>query len=97
MRAIRSREQIIADMLRLVMEPSKQTFIMFRANLSYTQLRLYLDYLSKRQLVVRRDGMWIATDRGREYLTAYAAMTRLLDDEHTDARGNAIPVSTQAR
>jgi predicted transcriptional regulator len=96
MRAIRSREQIIADMLKLVMEPSKQTFIMFRANLSYTQLRLYLDYLSKRQLVIRRDGMWIATDKGREYLAAYAAMTRLLDDERA-AQSNAIPVSTQAR
>lgn len=91
MRNIRSREQIIADMLRLVMEPSKQTFIMFRANLSYTQLRLYLDYLSKKQLILRKDGLWLATEKGREYLAAYTAMTRLLDE----AIPNAISMNVR--
>jgi predicted transcriptional regulator len=92
MRNIRSREQIIADMLRLVMEPSKQTFIMFRANLSYTQLRLYLDYLSKKQLIFRKDGLWIATEKGREYLAAYTAMTRLLDEA---LPSSAIPMNVR--
>jgi predicted transcriptional regulator len=81
MKPNRSREQIIAEMLELVTEPSKQTAIMFRANLSYTQLKSYLSFLSEKQLAIQKEGLWVATEKGRKYLAAYSAVRRIFGDE----------------
>ena len=81
MKPNRSREQIIAEMLELVTEPSKQTAIMFRANLSYTQLKSYLSFLSEKQLATQQEGMWVATEKGRKYLAAYSAVRKIFGDE----------------
>lgn len=86
MKPNRSREQITAEMLELVTEPSKQTAIMFRANLSYTQLKSYLAFLSDKQLATQKEGMWVATEKGRKYLAAYSAVRRILADEQTPQR-----------
>jgi predicted transcriptional regulator len=86
MKPNRSREQIIAEMLELVTEPSKQTAIMFRANLSYTQLKSYLAFLSEKQLATQKEGMWVATEKGRKYLAAYSAVKRIFGDEQAGAQ-----------
>lgn len=76
----RSREEIIASMLECVSAPIPQTSIMYRANLSYTQLRSYLRFLLERNLITTRDGMWVATERGREYLAAYMSIKKIFEE-----------------
>ena len=74
----RSREEIIADMLAATLEPTRKTIIMYKANLSYTQLQGYLNWLSNRQMIESRKGMWVTTERGRAYLTGYQQITQMI-------------------
>lgn len=74
----RSREEIIADMLAATLEPTRKTIIMYKANLSYTQLQGYLNWLSNRQMIESRKGMWVTTERGRAYLRGYRQITQMI-------------------
>ena len=76
---MRSRQQIIAEMLGTALEPTTKTTIMYKAGLSYTQLQAYLSQLSDRQMIENRDGLWIITERGRAYLKGYQEMTQIID------------------
>ncbi|MEW5840932.1 winged helix-turn-helix domain-containing protein [Nitrososphaera sp.] len=79
--AKRSQQEIIVDILEVVTAPCRPTPIMYRANLSYSQLRFYLSFLLGRELITNRDGMWVATEKGREYLSAYGQMRKILVGE----------------
>lgn len=54
---------------------------MYRANLSYDQLRTYLAYLSGKGWIVKESGEWRATEKGREYLAIFFKLKEFLDDE----------------
>ena len=44
---------------------------MYRASLSYTQLKYYEDYLQDNALIATADGdLWALTDKGKQYLQA---------------------------
>ena len=44
---------------------------MYRASLSYTQLKYYEEYMQNNALIVAADGdLWALTDKGRQYLQA---------------------------
>ena len=74
----RTRNEIIAEMLSSVGSPSPKTAMMYGARLSYAQLRHYHDYLEKRGLIVQVEGLWVATEKGRSFLRAYAQAEKLL-------------------
>ena len=70
----RSQEDIIANMLSIVIKKAKKTHIMYKANLSYTLLRKYLDLLLESHLVKynKEDKTYELTPRGEVYLDMYA-------------------------
>ena len=60
---------------------------MYKANLSYDQLKSYLAYLSEKGWIVKEEGEWRATERGREFLEIFHKLKEFLED---DAREPAV-------
>ncbi|HUG97305.1 MAG TPA: winged helix-turn-helix domain-containing protein, partial [Nitrososphaera sp.] len=71
----RGKIQIMGDVLALATSGIKKTHIMYKANLSYEQVHLYLSELIGKRLiaqVVSQGGVvYRTTDRGREFLLYY--------------------------
>lgn len=83
---IRSREEILANILEIALSPIKKTAIMFSANLSYAQLVRYLQLLENKDLIQIQNGHWVATEKGREFVNAYSAMSKIItQDEEVQA------------
>jgi predicted transcriptional regulator len=77
----RSRDQIMAEMLQNMVSPVRKTAVMYNARLSYTQLTYYHDLLLRFGLIERvaeasdnYSGFWVATEKGRIFLDAYATI-----------------------
>jgi predicted transcriptional regulator len=69
----RSREEIIADILSIVINEPKKTHIMYGANLSYSLLCKYLTMLMEAELVRYRPETrdYVLTATGKDYLDLY--------------------------
>jgi len=74
----RSRMEIISDMLAIIRGKSggiKPTHLMYKANLSHKQMKLYLDELNEKKLVEEisdKKGKRIAlTKHGQDFLFQY--------------------------
>lgn len=80
----RGKIQIMGDILSLATAGIKKTHIMYRANLSYEQVHLYLGELIEKRLVtqdVSQDGVvYRSTDRGREFLMYYQRIAEFLEE-----------------
>ena len=78
----RSKMRIMADILRHAQKPAKKTHIMFGCNLSFNQLKHYLDFLKERALIRKKmdNGAIIyqTTNNGQEFLRKYSSIARLL-------------------
>jgi len=73
--------EIISDMLAIVQSKNgtiKPTHLMYKANLSHSQMKLYLDELIARSLIKKDDiktgTMITITSNGREFLFKYNQM-----------------------
>jgi len=73
--------EIISDMLAIIQGKNgsiKPTHLMYKANLSHNQMKLYLEDLMKQDLVAenteKRGKKIIITKRGRDFLLQYARM-----------------------
>lgn len=67
----RSREIIIREILRTCKQPTKKTLIMYRAVLSYTQLKEYINHLFlERELLDYNSSTktYVLSKEGKEYL-----------------------------
>ncbi len=75
----------MGDVLGLATSGIKKTHIMYKANLSYEQVHLYLSDLMSKNLIaqdVSPDGViYRTTDKGREFLFYYNRITEFLEEE----------------
>lgn len=71
-------------MLEIAKEGSLKTQIMYKANLSYTQLGIYLDFLLENGFIKQavRDGkeIYVITEKGIDFLQRHIALTKLLKE-----------------
>ncbi|MBS7646413.1 hypothetical protein KEJ24_01045 [Candidatus Bathyarchaeota archaeon] len=78
----RDKLYIIAEILEIAQEGALKTQIMYRANLSFTQLNEYLKFMLKINLIdriVENDReVYKATPKGLEFLQRYQEMIDLL-------------------
>ena len=81
----RGKIQIMGDVLTLATSGIKKTHIMYRANLSYEQVYLYLRELISKRLIVQdasSDGvLYRTTEKGREFLLYYTHLVEFLEEE----------------
>ena len=90
----RDRLYIIAEILVIAKDGSLKTQIMYRANLSFAQLKEYLNFLLKRELLKvnteNRKTFYKTTSKGVKYLENYEEISYLL------RRGRGNPVKANS-
>ena len=76
----RSRTEIVAMILQSARSGSTKTKIMYKAYLSYTQLKEYLRFLQDNDLIKYEEGTQIyrITAKGRHFLEAYDEISDLV-------------------
>lgn len=74
----RSNIDIIANILSEARRGSRKTGIMYRCNLSYKQLEVYLKLLLSMEFLVSRSNLFITTAKGLKFLEAYRALKELM-------------------
>jgi predicted transcriptional regulator len=78
-RGARGTIDIIADIIVLCNSWNKRTEIMYKANLSHQMLKFYIWHLVELDLLEESEGMkFRATDKGRDFLSRYNDLARLL-------------------
>jgi len=82
----RSNIEIIADMLRVGENGAGKTEIMYSANMSYSQIQKYLDYLVNQGFInkVNMDNTMVAyqvTDNGLKLLKAIDTLMAMLEPD----------------
>jgi predicted transcriptional regulator len=89
----RGKIQIMGDVLALGTSGIKKTHIMYKANLSYEQVHLYLGELIAKRLIAQdassrsSEGVvYRTTEKGREFLQYYTRLTECLEGEEDDGR-----------
>ncbi len=82
----RDKLYIIAEILEIAKEGVLKTQIMYRANLSFTQLNNYLKLMEKMNLIDKKvengKEFYKATPKGLEFLQRYREITELLKTEN---------------
>ena len=76
----RSSTEIIDSMLRSIRSGATKTHIMYRAYMSYSQLKEYLKLLEERQLIKYEPGssLYLLTEKGIRFMDAYDKINELL-------------------
>jgi predicted transcriptional regulator len=81
----RGRLDIIADILEASSCETRKTYLMYRCNMSFKQLKYYLDFLLRKELLGKvaedvdpNSGMLKITDKGREFLKVYKGLKSLV-------------------
>jgi len=78
----RDRLYIIAEILKIAEDGSLKTQIMYKANLSFSQLNEYLSFLLRMKLLEiqkeERKKFYVTTDKGEEFLNKYGEINSLL-------------------
>ena len=85
----RSRTEIVAIILQSASSGITKTKIMYKAYLSYTQLKEYLTFLQENELINYERGsqLYRVTDKGRHFLEAYDELSDLVSSK---TNGKAI-------
>ena len=78
----------MGDVLALATSGIKKTHIMYKANLSYEQVHIYLTELIGRRLIgqdVSQDGVvYRTTEKGREFLKQYTRLIEFLEEPQVE-------------
>ena len=94
-RGARGAIDIVADILALCGAWTKRTRIMYKANLSHQMLKFYLWHIVELGLLEESGMEFKITEKGREFLSHYQNMTRLL--EPGKSRHAAVAQNDSAR
>jgi len=90
---------IMAEILDIAKEGSLKTQIMYRANLSFTQLNDYLNFMLRISLlekILENDReTYKATEKGVDFLQRYREITELLKTEEDNNGKNGIRIPPQ--
>ncbi|MEM2912130.1 MAG: winged helix-turn-helix domain-containing protein [Candidatus Bathyarchaeia archaeon] len=88
----RDKLYIIAEILEIAGDGALKTQIMYRANLSFTQLNEYLKFMLKIRFLDMfiKDGkeFYKATEKGLDFLQKYREITDLLKTENENVKTN---------
>ena len=67
----RDKHDIVLDILKIAKGGKRKTQIMYKAKLSYDQLKVYLELLNDRGLLESNDGFYYTTSKGLHYIKTY--------------------------
>jgi predicted transcriptional regulator len=80
----RSRVEILGDILSVAKGGAKKTHLMYKSNLSFAQLHLYLTFLLQKELIDERiedeTRIYFTTMRGLEFLRHYDELNELTSE-----------------
>jgi len=81
----RGRLDIIADILEASYCETRKTYLMYRCNMSFKQLKYYLDFLLRNELLHTitenanpNPGLFKITDKGKMFLRSYKGLKALV-------------------
>jgi predicted transcriptional regulator len=81
----RSGIEILASIVSAAVNGARKTHVMYRANLSHSQLQRYLAFLESRGLVrtvedpTSNASLYEATDKGLQFLSDYEGLRRYIN------------------
>jgi predicted transcriptional regulator len=76
----RSRFEIMADILQRAVTGAKKTWLLYSANLSYSQHQKYISTLVELGLLSKNNGLYTTTQKGMDFITSYQTLTSLLGE-----------------
>ena len=76
----RSRFEIMADILQRAVTGAKKTWLLYSANLSYSQHQKYLSTLVNLGLLSKKNGLYSTTQKGMDFIASYQTLTALLGE-----------------
>jgi len=91
----RDRFSIVSEILEIAKEGTLKTQIMYKANLSFTQLNDYLEFMLETTLLTkfptRGKTRYAATEKGLDFLQRYCELTEILKENEKSKNGVKIP------
>ena len=88
----RDKLYIIAEILEIAKEGALKTQIMYRANLSFTQLKDYLGFMLDIHLLEKtkqnNKDIYRATEKGLDFLQRYLQIAELIKNENNNHKNN---------
>jgi len=72
--------EIMVDILKAAADGEKKTRILFKARLSFPQLRKYLKLLSTSGFITEKSGVWKTTEKGFHVIEACEICRRLMEE-----------------
>jgi len=91
----RDKLYIIAEILEIAKEGVLKTQIMYRANLSFTQLKDYLGFMLETNLLEKNKqngkDIYKATEKGLDFLQRYRQIGELLKNENNTKNNVKMP------
>lgn len=92
----RDKLYIVAEILEIAKGGTLKTQVMYRANLSFTQLNDYLQFMLKISLLekvkVNEKDVYKATDKGLNFLQRYREINELLRTEEENNGKNHVKI-----
>ena len=92
----RDRLYIIAEILEIAREGTLKTQVMYRANLSFTQLNDYLRFMLRISLLDKvsenNKDIYQATVKGMDFLQRYREIVELLKTEEDNDKNNNVKI-----
>jgi len=73
----RDRHDIIAEILKTAKKGEKKTYIMYKARLSHSQLKIYLELLNRYGMIVNDNGVYKTTPKGLAFIQEFESINFL--------------------